>query len=190
MTPVNQNFPHGFKPLMVDLAGAPVGVREYAKPVSDTNPIYTYDLLRKVAASQIVEGQMISTPACQSYATGTPGTTLILGASLNAGAASTASWHSVIDDPSALFEAQMSGTAAITVAAYAGKNANVLNTAQSSGTTISAMQVNTSTVATTAGLDLRILDLSRNISNNENAANAIVEVLILKHQYAPGSAGV
>lgn len=185
----NNNWPHGFRPLMMDTAGAPVGVHEYGKPSSDTNAIYTWDLLRKIASSQTVEGELIPRPSVQTYATGTPGTTLILGSSLNAGAASKATWHSVIDDPYAVFEAQLDGAGSPTVAADAGKNANVNNTAQSKGTTLSAMQVNLSTVATTANLDLRILDFSRNISNAEGA-NAIVEVLILKHQYAQGSAGV
>lgn len=187
----NNNWPHGFRPLMVDTAGAPVGVREYAKPASDTNAIYTWDLLRKMATSQTVEGQLIPTPSVQTYATGTVGATgtLILGVSLNAGAASAATWHTVVDDPAAIFEAQCDGTTSITVAADAGKNANANNAAQTNGTSLSAMQVLSSSINVTANLDLRILDLSRNVSNAEGA-NAIVEVFILRHQYAQGSAGV
>lgn len=185
----NNNWPHGFRPLMINTAGAPVGVREYAKPSSDTNAIFTFDLLRKIASSQTVEGQFIPTPSVQSFATATPGTTLIVGSSLNYGAASMATWHTVIDDPGAIFEAQADGTTAITVASAAGKNANVTNTAQTNGTLISAMQVNSGSIATTAGEDVRILDLYRNISNAEGA-NAVLEILILKHAYANGSLGV
>lgn len=185
----NPNFPHGFKPTMVDLQGGPVGVRQYAKPASDTNAIYAFDLLRKIASSAAVEGQILPTPSVQTYATATPGTTLILGASLNFGAASLATWHTVVDDINAIYEAQLDGTGAVTVASYAGKNANVNNAAQTGASLTSAMQVSLSSVAATAGLDVRILDFYRLLTNSENP-NAIVEVLILKHVYAQGSAGV
>jgi hypothetical protein len=186
---INQNFPHGFKPLMVDTAGAPVGVHQYAKPSSDANAIYTFDFLRKMATSAPVEGQLLPTASVQTFATATPGTTLIVGSSLNYGAASVATWHTVVDDPGALYEAQVDGTGAVTVAASVGKNANVNNTAQTSGSLISAMQVSFASIAVTAGLDLRIMDFLRLVTNSENP-NAIVEVLVLKHAYAPGSAGV
>ena len=175
---------------MVDTAGAPVGVTQYAKPATDTNAIYQYDMLRKVAVAAQVLGENINSPGCQTFNTGTPGTTLMIGPSLNFGAASTTTLHLVVDDQNAIHSAQTDGTTAITVAAAIGKNANVNNTAQTSSVyTVSAMQVNSSSIATTAGLDLRLLGVNRNINNYE-LANAVVEVLILKHQYAPGSAGV
>ena len=185
----NNNWPHGFRPLMVDTAGAPVGVREYAKPASDANAIYAYDLLKKTNTSATVEGQLIPTPGVQTYNQGTPGTTPILGSSLNYGAASSATWHTVVDDITAIFEAQCDGTTSITVASDAGMNANVNNAAQSNGTLISAMQVSSSSIATTNSLDLRIQDLSRVLTNAEGA-NAIVEVLILRHVNGQGSTGV
>jgi hypothetical protein len=186
---INNNFPSGFRPLMVDYTGAPVSVNQYAKTASDP-AIFTWDLVRKNAASALIEGQILPTPAVLSFASGTPGTTLMLGSSLNFGAASTATWHTIMDDPAALFVAQCDSTGtAPTVANAAGKNANVTNTAQTNGTTLSAMQVSTTSIATTAALDLRIRDLYRLLSNVEGA-NALVEVMILKHQYAQGSAGV
>lgn len=176
---------------MVDTAGAPVGVKQYAKPAAETAAIYTFDLVMKAATSQVVEGQLLPTPGIKTYASGTPGTTLILGSSLNYGAGSAISWHTLVDDPNALFEAQTTGGTAITVASHVGKNCNVDNTAQTSGTLISAMGVKdaSSGIATTAGLDLRLQDIYRAITNAEGAY-AIVEVLILKHAYAQGSAGV
>jgi hypothetical protein len=188
-TQTNNNWPSGFRPVMVDTAGAPVGVREYAKPASDSSAIFTYDLVTKAAVSQTVEGQTIPTPGIKTFSEGTPGTTLILGSSLNYGAPSTISYHTVIDDPTAIFAAQCDGTTSITVASAVGKNANVNNTAQTNGLLQSAMQVSSSSIATTAGLDLRIQDLGRALTNVEGA-NAIVEVIILKHQFAYGSAGV
>lgn len=185
----NNNFPHGFRPLMIDTAGAPVGIREYAKPATDANAIFTWDLLQRLTGSAGVEGQPLPSPVVQTYSTGTPGITPIVGSSLNYGAPSKATWHTVVDDPYAIFEAQCDGAGSITVAADAGMNFNVNKTAQTNGTTLSAMQVNSATIAATANEDGRILDLSRNISNNEGA-NAIVEVLILNHFYSKGTAGV
>ena len=186
----NNNWPHGFQPVMVDTAGAPVGCRQFAKPASDANAIFQYDLVRKIANSTNVQGSPFPTPGCQTFNTGTPGTTLILGAALNAGAASKATLHLVVDDPAAIFSAQTDGTTAITVASHVGKNANVNNAAQSNSLySVSAMQVNSSSIATTAGLDLRIQDLER-LQGNGEGANAVVEVIILKHQYTQGSAGV
>ena len=190
MVLVNNNWPSGFRPLMVDTAGAPVGTRTYAKPASDANAIFTYDLVRKVATSQVVQGNLIGFPGCQTFATGTPGTTLILGSALNYGAASFITLHAIVDDLNALFVAQCDGTTAITVATMAGKNANVNNAAQTNANySISAMQVSTASIATTAGLDVRIADLFR-LTTNYEAANAAVEIQILKHAYAQGSAGV
>jgi hypothetical protein len=185
----NNNWPFGFRPTMVNLTGGPVGVNEYAKTSSDATAIYAYDLLFRFTSSQVTQGLIIGEPQCRSFNAGTPGTTLILGASLNYGAASTASWHSVIDDPQALFVAQCDGTTSITVASDAGANANVNNQLQTNGTKISAMEVNSSTINTTNTLDLRIRDLVRTPQNSEGP-NAVVEVLINKHFYAQGSTGL
>lgn len=185
----NQNFPNGFRPLMVDTAGAPVQVQQYAKTATDP-AIFAFDLVRKNPSSALIEGQILPTPAVLSYASGTPGTTLILGSSLNYGAANMATWHTIVDDPGALFVAQTDSTTAITVATAAGKNANVNNTAQSNSLLLnSAMQILSSSIATTAGLDLRLRDFYR-LLNNAEGANAAMEVLIMKHQNGPGSAGV
>jgi hypothetical protein len=185
----NNNWPHGFRPLMVDTAGAPVGVKQYAKAAADSAAIYAFDLVAKAATSATVEGQLLPTPGVKTYTSGTPGTTLIIGSSLNYGAASSITWHTVVDDPGALFEAQCDDTTSISVASHIGKNADVNNTAQTNGTLMSAMQVDASTIATTAALDLRVQDIYRDVRNAEGAY-AIVEVLILKHAYAQGSAGV
>jgi hypothetical protein len=175
---------------MIDLMGAPVGVNEYAKAATDTHTIYAFDLVEKVAASADVEGQPIPTPSVQTYSQSTPGTDLILGAALNYGAGSEATWHTIVDDPAALFEAQCDDTTNVTVANHVGKNANVLNTAQTNGTLISAMTVDASTILTgTTSKDLRVRDLYR-VSGNAEGAYAIVEVLIIHHANAQGSAGV
>jgi hypothetical protein len=181
----NQNFPHGFRPLMVDLAGAPVGVNQYGKASSVANAIFAFDLVKGSATSAPVEGQELPS---KGIVPGTVGAAFI-GSALNYGAASTNTWHTIVDDPRALFEAQCDSTDDITVAGKVGKNASILATAQSNGSLISAMQVDSSTIAATGTLDLFIRDLYRDIRNAEGA-NAIVEVLINNHQYANQVAGV
>jgi hypothetical protein len=180
----NKNWPHGFRPLMIDLAGAPVGVNEYAKAAADSNAIFAFDLVKIAATSGSVGGQTI--PSKGIAVAGA--TDVLVGAALNFGAASKGTLHTVVDDPLALFEAQCSGATSISVASHAGKNASPLATAQTNGTLLSAMQVDSSTIATTNTLGVQIRDLLRTPSNAEGA-NAVVEVRINKHQYANQVAG-
>lgn len=180
----NNNFPHGFRPLMVDITGEPVGANQYAKAASDANAIFTWDLVKGAETSASVDGELIPSKGVSVAASGN----VFLGSSLNYGAPSTATLHLVVDDPLALYEAQCDDVTSVTVAGSAGKNANIVATAQTNGTLLSAMQVDTSTIATTNTLDLHIRDLYRNISNFEGA-NAIVEVIINRHQYANQVAG-
>ena len=51
----NPNSPFGFRPLLVDLEGAPVGTRQYAKPASDATAIFSWDMLIKVAGGSASE---------------------------------------------------------------------------------------------------------------------------------------
>ena len=185
----NLNWPHGFRPLMENLQGAPVGVSAYAKPATDSNAIFQFDVVRQVVGSTNPYGEMIGQANCQTYATATPGTTPILGVALSFGAASKATFHNVVDDPFAISEAQADSTTAITMATVGSKNANINNTAQTNGGLISAMQVSSASIATTAGLDLKIKGLSRRVGNTE-AANAILEVLFMRPQLGQGIAGV
>lgn len=181
----------GFQPTMQDMAGAPVATNQYIKGASDTHAIFSNDLVSKVAVSQNAFGSLLPFPGVQTYNLGTPGTTLILGSALNYSSPSSGDPVLVVDDPDAVFLAQCDGSTSITVAASVGKNADVNNAAQATaGVLSSAMGVLSSSIATTAGLDLRIKDIFHRISNNVEGANAIVEVVILKHQNAFGSAGV
>jgi hypothetical protein len=186
----NVNSPFGFQPVMLNLGGGPLSVRTYGKPASDANAISMFDLVCKVASSvALADDGSIPAPSIKSYYNGaTPGTTLILGTAINYGAASTLTDHKVYDEINQLLIAQCSGATSISVASHVGKNANV-TAATVSANKKSGLQIDSATIATTAGLDLRIRDLYRLIPNAEGA-NAICEVLILKHANAQGSAGV
>lgn len=90
----------------------------------------------------------------------------------------------VMDDPNQLFIIQHDGTS--TAADY-GKNADIVVGTGSTTTGISANELSTASVATTAALNLKIVGLW-DVPGNEVGANAVVVVKINEHLY--GSAGV
>jgi hypothetical protein len=90
----------------------------------------------------------------------------------------------VIDDPSQLYLIQCD---AGFVAADVGKNADVIGTGGSTTTGVSTMELNSSTLATTAALNLKTVGLY-NVPSNEYGSFAVVVVKINEHVY--GSAGV
>ena len=90
----------------------------------------------------------------------------------------------VLDDPNQLFLVQCD---AGFVAADVGKNADVIGTGGSTTSGISAMELNSSTLATTAALNLKVVGLYNDV-NNAFGTNAVVVVKINEHVY--GSTGV
>ena len=90
----------------------------------------------------------------------------------------------VLDDPNQLFLVQCD---AGFVAADVGKNADVIGTGGSTTNGISTMELNSSTLATTAALNLKVVGLYNDV-NNEFGTNAVVVVKINEHVY--GSTGV
>jgi hypothetical protein len=192
MAQINVNSPFGFRPMLFNLDGGPSRVSQYCKLVGDTYAIFCNDLVTKVASSAVPLEGGTPAPGCKSGYNGTPGTSLWLGSSLNYGLASTQTFHSIIDSPTAVFIAQTDSSVVEDETIAAGKNAN-LSIAVGGSTTVaklSGMQINTSSIATTAGLDLRLLNAYDEYPNVDNLANEIFEVVIMKHQYAMGSAGV
>ena len=90
----------------------------------------------------------------------------------------------VLDDPSQMFILQNDGTSAVT---DYGKNADIVIGTGNTVTGLSANELDTSTIATTAALNLKIIGLW-DVPNNAAGANAVVVVKINEHLY--GSAGV
>ena len=185
----NANNPFGLRPI-IRAGGSPFSVTQYAKPATDPNILFNFDLVQKVAASAVLnEAPAYTLPAIQTGYTGTPGTTLWLGSSIGFGAASVLSYHSVSDEIDCVFIAQVKTGVAVTNAAHAGKNSNVsLTLAGNPATKNSRMAVDTA-IAATAGLDLRLRQVSM-ISPNVEGDSAIVEVTINKHFSAQATAGV
>lgn len=90
----------------------------------------------------------------------------------------------VIDDPSQLFLVQCDEGF---TAADVGKNADVIGTGGSTTTGVSTMELDSSTLAVTAALNLKTVGLY-NVPGNDFGTNAVVVVKINEHVY--GSAGV
>lgn len=184
----NPNNLFGFRPLNRD-SGAPFFTRLFGKAATDNKAIFMNDLVLKTATSIPSPTAGPPLPGITSGQNGTPGTSLWLGTSINFGAASQATSHYVVDSLDTTFIAQVDGSLAVTNAAHAGKNANVVLGTGNAATKQSTMGVANGSIAVTAGLDLRVLRVCA-ISPNAEGANAIVEVTILKSASAQGSAGV
>ena len=90
----------------------------------------------------------------------------------------------VLDDPNQMFLIQNDGTSAAT---NYGLNADIVIGTGSTTTGVSANELDTSSIATTAALNLKIIGLW-DVPNNAVGANAVVVVKINEHLY--GSAGV
>ena len=90
----------------------------------------------------------------------------------------------VIDDPAQLFLIQVDESVAQT---QVGFNADVVGTGGSTTTGVSTMELDSSTVANTAALNLKIVG-KYDVPGNALGTNAVVVVKINEHLY--GSAGV
>lgn len=90
----------------------------------------------------------------------------------------------VIDDPNQLFLIQVDESVAQT---QIGMNADVVGTGGSTTTGVSSMELDSSTIAKTAALNLKIVGLY-DVPGNSFGTNAVVVVKINEHLY--GSAGV
>ena len=90
----------------------------------------------------------------------------------------------MIDDPSQLFIIQVDESVAQT---DIGKNADIVGTGGSTTTGVSSMELDSSTIAKTAALNLKIVGLW-DVPGNTFGTNAVVVVKINEHLY--GSAGV
>jgi hypothetical protein len=91
----------------------------------------------------------------------------------------------VVDDPSQLFLIQADEDV---VQADIGRNANIAYTAGSSTTGVSGTELDSSTIANTAGLVLKIVGFYNSPSNERDTNHVDVVVKINAHMY--GSAGV
>ena len=93
----------------------------------------------------------------------------------------------VVDDPSVVFEVQEDGAIA---AAAVGLNGDLTNWSAGSATTgLSGVELDSSTVTTTATLSVRVLGLAKR-PDNALGTNAVWEVVFNEHEFNFGVLGV
>lgn len=172
----NTNNPFGFIPTGVNMSGALPRMKKFLKAVGYATAIFPGDLVNAVADGSIEKSI-------------TPGTTLISGVAANFGAASAATEHMVYFDPGTLFIAQDDGSGSGTLDVDYGLLANAVLTAGDATLQKSKHQIDTSTKAVTATLDVKLLE-PLNAPDNEAGANRRSIVLINKHRMTAGVVGI
>jgi hypothetical protein len=95
----------------------------------------------------------------------------------------------VCDDPNVIFEIQEDSDGGALTIASAGLNANWINATPATGVNVSATELDSSSVNTTATLNLKLLGLVRR-ANNAIGAQAKWRCLINNHAFRTGVAGI
>lgn len=185
----NTNTPVGLKPLRE--AGSGVhngGLNMYYHPASDATALYIGDPVVKSGSADAA-----GVPGCVRAAAAGPITGVVQGFvpdgvtnTAGYGAASTAFYVLVDDDPDAIFEIQdNTGIAAADV----GLNASMTLAAGNAYSKRSGVTLDAATKAATATLPLKIVGLSLRPGNDFGAYNKLL-VKINNHTEANASAGV
>ena len=169
-------MPHGFQTLGRTLGGGPPVIEEYTKDAVQATAIFRNDLVSLETDANIAPG-------------GTPGTTRYLGATLNPGGANKKTTHLIVISPDALYEAQDNNDTDGAAAGDIGANANAEFNAGNVNTDVSGHEIDESTIATTATLDLRLHGLLL-APNNAFGSFARVEVTLNKHIFNKEVAGI
>lgn len=101
-------------------------------------------------------------------------------------------WYALVaDDPNIIFEAQEDGVGGTIAAANGGKNVDFVYAAPAAGTRVSASMIDSSTVAVTATLPLKLMGLSPRYDEGQlmtYGANAKWLCIINSHRYRAGIA--
>lgn len=177
--------------------GAPwVGpLRTYYHPATDATALFIGDPVI-IAGSADADGVPTATRATAASAGRITG--VVVGFQpdpvVNAagyGAASTAFYVLVCDDPEVLFEIQEDSVGGALAATSVGLNADLIAASGSSATKMSGFMLDSSTAATTATLQLRIVELERRADNEiGNYAKWLVAINLPTETGAVGSTGV
>jgi hypothetical protein len=185
----NPNTPSGLKAVRDAGSGKESGgLNLYFHPASDATALYIGDPVVKSGSADAA-----GVPGCVRAVAAGPITGIVEGFVPDGvtnlagfGAASTAFYVLVRDDPSELFEIQ---EAAGMAAADIGLNANMAIAAGSAITKRSGVMLDAATKATTATLALKIVGLSPRPKNDFGAFNKLL-VKINNHTEASGTAGI
>lgn len=194
---------NGFRPVKY-LNGAPYNgaVTEYFIPSGDSTAVFVGDLVKldgtsdPAASGGKVKGvRSVIQAAASDAVVGVVVGFAIDPTNLNTPqyrAASTGRYVLIADDPNILFEVQEDADGGTLALASIGLNANFVVGSGSTTTGASGMQLDTSTVNTTATLPLKIMEFSQRQDNEGAVANSKVVVKLNNHQLGShtGTAGV
>jgi hypothetical protein len=197
----NTNKLNGFRPVRY-LNGAPYNgaFRKYVVPASDGTALFVGDLVKADTAGDLATGLSGVTRATAGAAV----IGCVVGFEVSPGTLDTPIYRSastrrvvyVADDPNILFEAQEDGDTTPIAVASIGLNASLIST--SGGDTVtgaSGMQIDSSTAAATATLELKLMEAVSRPDNEVISAGQAYTRWIVKlnnHQLGShtGTAGV
>jgi hypothetical protein len=191
----NTSRPSGFRPVK-HTNGSPFNgqVNQYAILAADGTAAFVGDLV-KLTGTASADGY----PSVAVCAAGNTPVGVIVGfrpdpAALNTPlyrVASTLRYALVADSPDLVMEAQEDAVGGALAITNIGQNVDIIATAGSTTTGLSAMQVDSSTAATTSTLVLRLVGFVDRPDNEVGSANAKVLVAYNVHQYGSvGTTGV
>jgi hypothetical protein len=188
----NTNTPFGLKPVKEAGSGYHSGgLSMYYHAAADGTPLYVGDPVVKAGSADAAGVASVVRATAAGAITGVVqgfvpnGVVDIAGY----GAASTAYYVLICDDPDTMFEIQEDGVGGAIAAADIGLNADFVVAAGNAYTLKSGVMLDTSTKATTDTLPLKIVGLVPR-PGNELSANAKVLVKINNHTEAQASAGL
>lgn len=188
----NVNQPLGFKPVREAGSGTHNGgLNMYYHPATDGVALYIGDPVLKAGSADAAGCPTAARAVAAGAITGVvcgfvpDGVTNIAGY----GAASTAFYILVDDDPDHMFEIQEDAVGGALAAVDVGLNADFIVAAGNAYTKRSGVMLDTSTKATTAGLPLKIIGFTPR-PGNDIGALAKVLVKINNHTEANATAGV
>lgn len=191
----NANAPSGLTPVRYRNGAPWNGVaRRYYVPATDSTALFIGDPV--IIAG---DGDANGVPTCTRATAGSAGriTGVVVGFEPTGPfpakyrAASTAMYVLVADDPALLFEIQEDGVGGNLAATNIGQNIDLIAGSGSTTTGFSGFLADSSTAATTATLQLRIIGLSQRIDNAIGSyAKWLVAINLPTETGAVGSTGV
>lgn len=190
----NGNAPRGLVPVRsFARSGFANALRRYVAPASYATALFPGDPVIKVAAGADAGtgANTINLAAAGGAITGVVvGFEDVGSMQLGYGAASTLRYVLVDDDPESLFEIQEDAVGGTLALASVGLNADLVAAAGSTYLRASQWQLDTSTAAVTATLQVKIVGFQQREDNEFASANAKVLVKINNHTELAGQAGL
>ena len=188
----NANYATGLKPVR-RVSGAPYNnaLRRYSAPSSYATSLFIGDPVIKTGTADAQGYPEINAAANGGFITG-----VVVGfedpasMTLGYGAASTTRAVLVADDPELLFEIQEDAVGGTLALASVGLNCDLISAAGSTFNRVSGWMLDTSTAATTATLQVKILEFQHRPDNEIPSANSKVLVKINKHTELAGVVGI